>query len=388
MTLNSNKTIGLILSLALICACRNNSKPVTAIAVLQGPPIKNAKAPLCCSSNIPARFAVLKTPVNTATVLSDARLVKSQEGMVWIPPGSFMMGSTDKQAVADEFPRHKVSVTGFWMDQTLVTNNEFRKFAEATGYVTTAEKKPDWNDLKKQLPPGTPKPDDKLLVAASLVFTPPTHPVDLNNAGQWWSWRKGANWRHPHGPGSDINGKGNYPVVQVSWYDAQAYCKWAHKRLPTEAEWEWAARGGLVDKEYPWGDEPVNTGKIKANTWQGHFPDQNSAADKYYYTSPVGSFPANGYGLYDMAGNAWEWCSDLYSANYYSTINTAAGVSNPTGPAKGYDPEDPYAQKRVLRGGSFLCNASYCSGYRVANRQKSTEDSGTENTGFRCVRDK
>ncbi|HSC36639.1 MAG TPA: SUMF1/EgtB/PvdO family nonheme iron enzyme, partial [Chitinophagaceae bacterium] len=193
--------------------------------------------------------------------------------MVLIAAGSFMMGSNNPNAFRDEFPRHQVKLHSFWMDKTLVTNAEFRKFVKATGYVTTAEKKPDWNELKKQLPPGTPKPDDKLLVAASLVFTPPNHPVNLDNVNQWWSWKSGANWRHPQGPGSNINGKDNYPVVQVSWYDAQAYCKWANKRLPTEAEWEWAARGGLVNKEFPWGNESINVGKLKANTWQGHFPD-------------------------------------------------------------------------------------------------------------------
>jgi len=388
MKLELKRTIGLMLLPALLYACDHKRMPANPIAAISAPAVKQAKAPLCCSSNIPSRFAVLKAPVSAAATLADAAPGNPPAGMVWIPAGSFMMGSASKQAFHDEFPRHRVKLDGFWMDKTLVTNDEFGKFVKATGYVTTAEKKPDWNELKKQAPPGTPKPDDKLLVAASLVFTPPNHPVDLQNAGQWWTWRPGANWRHPHGPGSDIKGKGSNPVVQVSWYDAQAYCKWARKRLPTEAEWEWAARGGLTDKEYPWGDEPVNQGKPKANTWQGHFPDKNTLDDKFYYTSPVGSFPANGYGLFDMAGNAWEWCSDWYDANYYATVNTINGVSDPSGPAKSYDPDDPYAPKRVLRGGSFLCNASYCSGYRVANRQKSTEDSGTEHTGFRCVKDK
>jgi formylglycine-generating enzyme len=382
------KKAGLFVLLALLYACDNKNKSDAAVAGLTAQPLKNVKAALCCSSNMPARFAVLKTPAPEILLPVNARPAKSPDGMAWIPAGLFMMGSGNKRALPDELPRHKVILDGFWMDKTLVTNNQFAKFVAATGYVTTAEKKPDWNELKKQMPPGTPKPDDKLLVAASLIFTPPNHPVDLINAGQWWSWKTGANWRRPHGPGSDLKGKGNYPVVQVSWDDALAYCKWAHKRLPTEAEWEWAARGGLVDQEYPWGNEPVDAGKIKANVWQGHFPDHNTMADKYYYSSPVGSFAANGYGLYDMAGNVWEWCSDLYSANYYSEVSKPNGVRNPAGPAKGNDPENPYAQKRVQRGGSFLCNASYCSGYRVANRQKSTEDSGAENTGFRCVKDK
>lgn len=295
-----------------------------------------------------------------------------------------MMGADNKQASPDEYPKHKVTVNGFWMDVTEVTNAEFARFVKATGYITTAERKPDWNELEKQVAPGTPKPDDSLLVAASLVFDPPKTPVDLNDYTQWWVWKKGANWKHPHGAGSNIKGKDNYPVVHISWYDAVAYCKWAGKRLPTEAEWEWAARGGLQNKIYPWGDEPVDQGKVKANTWQGHFPDHNTLRDKFYGLAPVASFAPNGYGLYDMAGNAWEWCADYYNNQYYSAI--AKGVLNPKGPTNSYDPEDPYAKKRVIRGGSFLCNDSYCSGYRVARRMKSTEDSGMEHVGFRCVR--
>lgn len=298
-----------------------------------------------------------------------------------------MMGGDNGEAQPDEYPKHKVTVSGFWMDATEVTNAQFAKFVKATGYVTTAERKPDWNELKKQLPPGTPRPADSLLVAASLVFDPPNHPVNLSDYTQWWVWKKGANWRHPHGAGSTIAGKNNAPVVHVSWFDAIAYCKWAHKRLPTEAEWEWAARGGLQNHIYPWGNEPVDAGKPKANTWQGHFPYDNTVKDKFYGLAPVASFAPNGYGLYDMAGNVWEWCNDRYNYNYYQTINKPGGVIDPQGPAKSYDPEEPYAVKRVTRGGSFLCNDSYCSGYRVARRMKSTEDSGMEHLGFRCVTD-
>ncbi|WP_295673579.1 formylglycine-generating enzyme family protein [uncultured Mucilaginibacter sp.] len=383
-----SQTLSLFFLLALLYACENKSKPGIQISGSKHSLLSIKKVALCCSSNTPARFAGQTTPAETVIPDSRAETSKLHNDMIWIPSGTFMMGAAIKDAFPDEFPRHKVILDGFWMDETLVTNNEFKEFVKATGYVTTAERKPDWNELKKQAPPGTPKPDDKLLVPASLVFTPPDHPVSLTDVSQWWSWKNGANWKHPHGPGSDIKGKGNYPVVQVSWYDALAYCKWAHKRLPTEAEWEWAARGGLIDKEYAWGNEPVNTGKPKANTWQGHFPDQNTLVDKFYNTSPVKSFPSNGYGLYDMAGNVWEWCNDLYSAKYYAAVTTTNGVRNPTGPGKSFDPIAPYAQKRVQRGGSFLCNDSYCSGFQVASRMKNTEDSSTENGGFRCVKDK
>ncbi|UAY53751.1 formylglycine-generating enzyme family protein [Ferruginibacter albus] len=308
--------------------------------------------------------------------------------MVWVEGGSFEMGADNKQASPDEYPKHKVTVSGYWIDATEVTNAAFEKFVKATGYITTAEQKPDWEQLKKQLPPGTEKPDESELVPASLVFHASDQPVSLNDYSQWWEWKKDADWKHPHGPGSTIKGKENYPVVHVSWYDAVAYCKWAGKRLPTEAEWEYAARGGLKNNIYPWGNEPVETGKPKANTWQGSFPNKNTQWDKFYYAAPVRSFDPNHYGLYDMAGNVWEWCGDYYNNTYYSTVNKADGVINPQGPNKSFDPEEPYAIKRVIRGGSFLCNDSYCSGYRVARRMKSTEDSGMEHVGFRCVADK
>lgn len=310
----------------------------------------------------------------------------SKTGMIYIPGGTFMMGADNDQASEDEYPKHKVTVDAFWMDEHEVTNAQFAKFVEATGYITIAERKPDWEELKKQLPPGTPKPDDNQLIAASLVFTPPSHAVDLNNYSQWWAWVAGASWKHPKGPQSDLKGRENYPVIHVSWNDAMAYCKWAGKRLPTEAEWEFAARGGLENNIYPWGNEHVNKGKPKANSWEGNFPNINTAVDGFKNIAPVKSFPSNGYKLYDMAGNVWEWCADWYRNDYYKTVNKPEGILNPQGPGDSYDPDEPYAQKKVARGGSFMCNDSYCSGYRAARRMKTSYDSGMSNMGFRCVR--
>jgi len=338
----------------------------------------NNKQQDCSCHRIPNRFAALTKP----SIPSTSATITSHLNMAQIPTGSFMMGGDNNQAKPDEFPKHKVTLSGFWMDKTLVTNAEFQQFVTVTHYITTAEKKPDWNELKKQLPPDTPKPDDKLLVPASLVFIPPNHPVSLDNPGQWWSWLPGANWLHPRGPQSHIEGD-NHPVVQVSWDDANAYCRWQGKRLPTEAEWEWAARGGLANKIYPWGDKDIDAGAVKANTWQGSFPYKNTLRDKYFYTSPVGTFTANGYGLYDMAGNVWEWVADWYGHDYYASVKE--GAINPQGPAISYDPDEPRMPKKVLRGGSFLCNESYCSGYRVAARMKTSPDTSMEHVGFRCA---
>ena len=301
--------------------------------------------------------------------------------MVFIKGNTFEMGADNNQADKDEYPKHKVTLTSFWIDVTEVTNTQFSEFVKATNYITTAEKNIDWEELKKQLPPNTPKPSDEDLEPASLVFNMVT-----NENQDWWTMEKGVSWKNPSGKNSNIIAKENYPVVQVSWFDAMAYCKWAKKRLPTEAEWEYAARGNLKNKIYSWGNETINAGKPKANSWQGNFPKTNLLIDKFLKSSPVKSFQANGYGLYDMAGNVWEWCSDLYDFNYYSTISN--GIKNPKGPEKSYDPEDLYAKKYTIRGGSYLCNDGYCSGYRNARRMKETPDTGMEHIGFRCVSDK
>jgi formylglycine-generating enzyme len=295
------------------------------------------------------------------------------EGMVWIPGGEFWMGSDD---FPDAQPWHRVYVDGFWMDKTEVTNEQFEKFVKATGYITFAEKAPTREDYP------TAKPEN--LVAGSVVFTPPDRAVPLNDHFQWWDYVKGANWRHPTGPKSDLKGKEKYPVVQIDYDDAVAYCKWAGKRLPTEAEFEFAARGGLSRKPYAWGDEFRPGGKWMANTFQGHFPEKNTGEDGFTGTAPVGSFPANGYGLLDIAGNVWEWCSDWYRPDYYRTLPEL--TRNPRGPPDSFDPSEPGTKKRVHKGGSFLCTDQYCKRYEPGGRGKGEPDTGTDHLGFRCVK--
>lgn len=308
--------------------------------------------------------------------------------MVWVPGGEFSMGSTDPLARPDERPVHRVRVDGFWIDVTEVTNAQFALFVKATGYKTVAERPVDWEELKKQVPEGTPKPADDLLRPGSLVFTPPKKAIEHGTVDQWWTWTNGADWQHPEGPDSGIQGRENHPVVHIAHEDAVAYATWAGKRLPTEAEWEFAARGGLDHKVNIWGNEPVD-GK-RCNIWQGHFPDMNTKEDGFERTAPVRSFAPNGFGLYDMAGNVWEWCADKYRPDTYARRVLELGKDvvavNPKGPEKSLDPRNPDSPVSfVHRGGSFLCNDSYCASYRPSARMACPPDTALAHLGFRCV---
>jgi len=334
-------------------------------------------------------------PVETAGSSSFLRTAanKSQPpgpapaGMVWIPGGEFSMGSTaDTESLCgqpgltrDALPVHRVYVDGFWMDTTEVTNEEFEKFIKATGYITIAERTP----TQEEFPHAPPEN----LVAGSTVFTPTLHPVPLNDFFQWWRYEKGANWRHPEGPESDLKDREKFPVVHIAYDDAVEFAKWAGKRLPTEAEWEFAARGGRAGEVYSWGNDLKSGGKWMANIYQGRFPVEDKGEDGFMGIAPVAQFPANGYGLHDMAGNVWEWCSDWYRPDAYaSRSDSGAAVRNPQGPESSLDPAEPTEKKRVHRGGSFLCTDQYCTRYMVGTRGKGEVTTGSNHLGFRCVK--
>ena len=327
---------------------------------------------------LPAGFR--ETLVNSAPAPGPA-----PADMVWIPGGEFSMGSDDptsslcggKDAMPDARPIHRVHVDGFWMDRTEVTNAQFEEFVRATGYVTVAEQTPRAEDF-----PGAP-PEN--LAAGAVVFTPPATPVPLNDHFAWWSYVRGANWRHPTGPGSDLAGREKFPAVHVAYPDALAYAQWAGKRLPTEAEWEFAARGGRAGQLYAWGAELNPGGKWMANIYEGKFPLKDTGEDGFPGIAPVAQYPANGYGLYDIAGNVWEWTSDWYRPDYFARLAAAGVERNPQGPADSFDPSEPGTKKRTHRGGSYLCTEQYCTRYMVGTRGKGEPDTGTNHLGFRCV---
>lgn len=319
--------------------------------------------------------------------LTESYIKQSSEGMIWISGGEYERGAldTDTYSRKDEKPRHKVSIDGFWMDITEVTNAQFKKFIEETRYVTTAEKAIDWEELKQQLPISTNKPHDSILQPGSLSFHCLEHEVvNLNPPSNWWKWQIGVNWKSPDGKDSSIDGKESFPVVHVSYNDALAYCKWAKRRLPTEAEWEFAARGGLESNLFPWGNDKNILSK-KANTWQGKFPVYNTKEDGFVRSAPVKSYSSNGYGLYDMLGNVWEWTQDWYGYDYYKIISKSTFIKNPIGPKKTRKSNKSNAKEKVIRGGSFLCHDSYCSSYRVSARMSTSIDTGLEHLGFRTI---
>lgn len=324
----------------------------------------------------------LSTQVNTMSALP-----APPAGMVWIPGGEFSMGTEDPtdmvcggpDAMPDARPVHRVYVDGFWMDATEVTNEQFEKFIRATGYLTVAERRPRPEDF--------PDAPAESLVPGSVVFKPTAGPVALNDHLLWWEYVAGADWQHPGGLGSDLAGRGKYPVIHVAYDDAEAFAKWAGRRLPTEAEWEFAARGGLAGQPYTWGSELKPGGKCMANIYQGHFPAQDTAEDGFRGIAPVAQYAPNGFGLFDMAGNVWEWCQDWYRPDYYGSLKASGGTArNPRGPVDSFDPAEPGVRKRVQRGGSFLCTDQYCTRYMVGSRGKGELSTGSNHLGFRCVK--
>ena len=341
-----------------------------------------------------------RAPAVPRIVLGDG--VDTPAGMAWIPGGRFLMGSDHRLSSPNERPAHAVQVRGFWMDRTHVTNDQFAEFVRQTGYLTTAERPPDWETVRVQLPPGVPRPPDSALVPGAMVFVGTTRPVRLDDESRWWRFMPGASWRQPLGPGSSLDGRGDHPVVQVSHDDVLAFARWAGKRLPTEAEWEFAARGGLEQATYAWGDELLADGARQAHYWDlasQPFPVVAAGGDgtagaraSLPGTLPVGSFPHNGYGLHDMTGNAWQWVSDWYRADHFAhQARRTDPIVDPSGPQAAFDPADRFAPanapKRVIRGGSFLCNEMYCQSYRPSARRGADPASPMSHLGFRLVRD-
>jgi formylglycine-generating enzyme required for sulfatase activity len=329
---------------------------------------------------------------------TNKKLEKSTNEMVLIHGGTFEMGADIPEyfknmpatglAQPDEFPKHKVTVSDFFMDEHEVTIGEFAEFVKETGYKTVAEQDIDWEELKKQVPAGTPKPNENLLKAGALIFNYIEKNISNDNLGNWWTFTTGVNWKNPNGKNLTLEKIKNWPVTQISWYDALAYAKWCGKRLPTEAEFEYAMRGGKKNKMYPWGNQKLSENLKRGNFLQGDFPYVNTAEDGFEYTAPIKQFPPNSYGLYDISGNVWEWTSDWYSPVYYEELKNSGKVAvNPTGPNKSVEVYNRQAVNKSVKGGSFLCNDSWCSGYRNARRMRLSPDTGMQHLGFRLVRD-
>ncbi len=378
--------------LILICSCgAPENKPVSGIDNIALETTKVSYA-ISCTKNglIPSDSALFMDgggkdfePTVPNKVPAS---ITSPPGMIYVPGGEFSMGGVNPvgmndggmESMPDARPVHRVKLDPFYMDEAEVTNAQFAAFVKATGYVTVAEQKPTKEEF-----PGAPEAS---LVAGAVVFTPPANKVSLSDYSNWWSYVHGADWRHPSGPESSIAAKDNYPVVQLAWEDAAKYAKWAGKRLPTEAEWEFAARGGKTGELYPWGNQFKPADIWMANIFQGSFPDTDNGDDGFTGLAPVKSYEPNSYGLYDMAGNAWEWCNDWYRSDYYKTLREQGVVSNPAGPKTALDPNEPGTLKKVNRGGSFLCTDQYCTRYMVGTRGKGEWRSGANHIGFRCVK--
>jgi len=333
---------------------------------------------LVCASFV----ALLSCKENTTR---DQIKVETPPGMVWVEAKTFIRGAKDSDAFAlpREKPAHQVKVDGFFIDQTEVTNKQFAEFVAQTNYITVAERAIDWEELKKTLPPDTPKPHDSLLQPGCLVFNKNLNPEQVENLG-WWSWQIGTSWKHPEGPESNIIGKENYPVVHIALEDALAYCKWANRRLPTEAEWEAAAQGTNQNTIFTWGDDAAVLNQ-NANTWQGVFPTQNAAKDGFAFIAPVKSYPPNSIGIYDLLGNVWEITSDKFNVDYYNQIDTNTVQVNPQGATTYGKLENVIQTENVIKGGSFLCHDSYCASFRISARMGMSHDSGAAHIGFRTM---
>jgi len=373
-------------------SCNNSPDKLASVGETPVAEQKLAEAISCTKMGIPVTDSALYMDGGgkefVTTVVNKIESSGSKpDGMVLIPGGEFSMGGVNpigmmdggKENMNDARPVHRVYVDGFYMDETEVTNAQFEKFVAATGYVTVAEKKPTREEF--------PTADEENLVAGSVIFSPPAQKVSLDNYLNWWAYKRGADWKHPLGPESDINGKADFPVVHVCWEDAVAYAKWAGKRLPTEAEWEFASRSGETGNLYTWGNLLKPEGKWMANIFEGQFPYNDVASDGFKGAAPVKKFPPNGYGLYDIAGNVWEWCSDWYRPDYYKTLSDKGLAKNPLGPKESYDPAEPGQPKKIQRGGSYLCTDQYCTRYMVGTRGKGEWRSATNHLGFRCVKD-